>query len=867
MSQRFIVFVLLLYFLSGLSSLAYEVLWVRMLSLVFGVSIFGVVITVAVFMAGLGLGSMFAVKRLRLHRHPLKYFAILECCVALSSLIIPFLFHTIDQWLVGLAPAVPLYVWYSLQFSVVGIILFIPAFLMGVGFPLILKVFDNTPVSLGLIYGLNTLGAAIGALLPLVLLPVLGWMYSLVFVAVIGLSVAASAFFAARRFVAPSASDVASGDSASTQLPSLRLLVAYTGIGSAALILEIGWTRLFGMIFLRTEYVLAIILSIFLVGIGLGSVLARYLRRDFWYSLLPFVVSGFAIAGLWFLPSVSSWIDLSQFDSLFEALVMQGLIIASITLPVTLVFGAWLPLFCHRCGATKIGGAWLYGVNSVGAAFGALIAGFVLIPVVGTNATIVIAAALLLLFSWVWVANKWILWLTPLFVLLSFPVLHMPAVHEIMPDVYAGTQDVYRYEDAVSISHVIERDDGQRLLLADLRRMDASSDPISVESQKNQARLPLLLHPKPTSILFLGLGTGISASGVLVYPDLQATAVELSMGAILSAESWFKPVNGGVMDYINVVRDDAKHFLISDSHLYDVIVGDLFHPDLVGRSALLSRQQFERVRNRLSDDGIFVQWLALNQFETASLDIILRTFREVYPNAVMFLDAFRLALVGPKSNSPSATAVLDNLSRLALSNKQAATGNETPWTWLGRYWGPITTDVGVIQDEWAPQIEFRLPGARYNGELDLVKLLAHMLRQRPHVKQAAIDLLVSDIDFAVFERAYVATELAHRSWLALLQQKNQEGQRLLKLAYQANPKDRWIGFAIADASLASYDSNRPVGLSEREVLQSVLKIRPDHVEALKRLWQLALNEGDSEQARRYYAQLAKLSPLDGFLRQ
>jgi len=890
--QRFVPLVLLLYFLSGLSGLAYEILWVRMLSLVFGVSIFGVVITVAVFMAGLGLGSMFGVKWYSNHRQPLKCFAILEGCVALLSLIIPLLFKTVDQWLVGLAPVVPLSLWYSLQFIVVGLILFVPAFLMGVGFPLILKFFENTSVSLGLIYGLNTLGAALGALLPLILLPVLGWMYSLTFVALIGLSVALAAFLVARRADAASVAgkmqspvepvgDVALSTPTLThntaipnevmpvkltalKLPRVRLLVAYAGIGAAALMLEIGWTRLFGMIFLRTEYVLAIILAVFLVGIGLGSMLARYLKHDVWYVLLPFIVGGFAIAGLWVLPDVSGWVDHYQYNSLLKALSVQGLLIASITLPVTLVFGAWLPLFSRRAGVTNVGGAWLYGVNSVGAAFGALIAGFVLIPLVGTYATIVIAAALLLALSWLWVGNKWGLWFAPMFILLSVPLMTMPAVHKIMPGLYAGTQDVSRFEDAVNISHVIERSDGQRLLLADLQRMDASSDPASVESQKNQARLPLLLHPEPDSVLFLGLGTGISASGALAYPHLNATAVELSKGAILAAESWFKPVNAGVMEHLNVVRDDAKHFLASDRKLYDVIVGDLFHPDLVGRSALLSQQQFERVRKRLSSDGVFVQWLALNQFETESLDIVLRTFKKVYPNAVMFLDAFRLALVGPKSGVPNAAVVLGNLSRLSSINRQNATGNESEWTWLGRYWGPITTSsLGVVQSEWAPQIEFRLPDARYNGELDLVKLLDHMLAQRPHVKQAAIDLSVGDGDFAVFERAYVATELAHRSWLALLQKKNREGQRLLQLAYQANPKDRWIGFAIADAVLASYDvdeaANKP---SERQVLQSVLRVRPDHIDALKRLWQLAINDGDSEQAQVYLMQLKALSPLD-----
>ncbi|WP_455200725.1 hypothetical protein, partial [Kaarinaea lacus] len=112
---------------------------------------------------------------------------------------------------------------------------------------------------------------------------------------------------------------------------------------------------------------------------------------------------------------------------------------------------------------------------------------------------------------------------------------------------------------------------------------------------------------------------------------------------------------------------------------------------------------------------------------------------------------------------------------------------------------------------------------------------------------------------------YIATDLAHRSWLALLRKNSQEGQRLLKLAFQANPKDRWISYAVADATLANYEASRPEGISEKSVLESVLKIRPDHAEALKRLWQLAELEGNAEAAQQYKKRFAELSPLDTLL--
>ena len=863
--KNFLLIVLVLYFLSGLSSLAYEILWVRMLSLQFGVSIFGVVITVAVFMFGLGAGSLIGSRFLVSIKKPLQLFALLELAVAAISLFIPLLFHWLEDWQLGVVKQAPLSVWYLWQFIITGLVLLLPALLMGIGFPMILSVFKTHPSSLGTVYAVNTLGAAFGALLPLMLLPAFGWAISLYLVAGVSVFIGLIAGFLSLRFPITSA-HVEQNDLPAIPASHIITLLAYAGIGAAALMLEIGWTRLFGMVFLRTEYVLAIILAVFLVGIGFGSYFARFLVRGAWFSLLPVFVAVFVLVSLWVLPFATNLIDPNQFTSLNQALLSQGLVITMLTLPVTLAFGAWMPLLNQRLGYSGVGGARLYGANSIGAALGTIFAGFLLIPTVGTYATIVIAALLTVALSLAWNNNKQYIAAIPLLAIVAIPIYKMVPVNALMPRVYADTDDLYHYEDAVNITHIIAKKNGQRLLLADLQRMDASSDPVSVESQRNQVRLPLLLHPDPRSVLFLGLGTGISASSSLAYPRLERTAVELSRGAITAARNWFRPVNNNVVEQTIVIRDDARRFLMTDAEQYDVIVGDLFHPDLVGRSALLSRQQFQRVKSRLNDQGIFVQWIALNQFELHSLQIILRTFKKVFPESVLFVDAFRMALVGSKEPVQGLAAIQQNLSRLDVSGRQLITGGEGEFSWLGRYWGKVPVDdKGPIQDEWSPEIEFRLPQARFSGEMDLAKLIHYSLQVRPHVSQAAQELNVDEQNFAAFERAYIATELAHRSWLALLQKKYNEGQRLLKLAYQANPKDRWIGFAVADATLSNYEMTQPKGISEKTILESILKIRHDHAEVLKRLWRIAEREGNDDAAKTYKSRFAQLSPLDSSL--
>lgn len=857
-----------LYFVSGAASLAYEVLWARMLSVQFGVSIFGAVVTVCAFMAGLGAGSLLGTRVRARVRHPLCCFAMLELGVGLFALLMPVVAQALSEELSALAQDVSVTAWVTLQLVAAFFLLLIPALALGVGFPLLLAATSGTGTSLSRIYGFNALGGVAGALLPLGLLPALGWLATAQCFAVAGIVISVVAFLLAVRLTAPT-------NSSTTVLtiPPKAILLMYAGVGMAALMLQIGWARLFGMIMLRTEYVLAVIIAVFLLGIGSGSVLAKRLLHARWLLILPVAASGAALLTLWLLAPLSRMLEASQFASLASALLAQGAILALLTLPVTFTLGAWLPLLAARSGNDAVHGAWLYGVNSLGAALGTLLAGFVLIPAIGTPATLVIATMLLLTCGLL-LAQARRAWFT-LFVAaaVALPVLSFPPVAALLPRALGDTRDVLVYEDALSLTHVVERNDGQRVLLDDLQRMDAASDPDAVAVQQNQARLPLMLHAQPRTVLFLGMGTGISASGALAYPGLSLTAVELSRGALIAARDWFAPVNHAIVKKMHIVRDDARRFLVSDTAHYDVIIGDLFHPDLAGRSALLSVEQFTRARARLSDGGIFVQWIALNQFDTASLDIVLRSFSRAFPQAVVFIDPFRLALVGSKDRIVNAPEVLVNLARLPQDTRGSATGEEGAWTWLGRYFGPIQSLVradGGVQHEAAPRIEYLLPKARYRGELDLAALLTHLLKQRPAWERAAEELKVPADAREPFEKSYAATELALAGWVATLRGKAEEGNRLLQLAYQANPQDRWVGVALVTPVWNQLETmmqqgahvQDTFGKDARDVLAAILHIRPDHVPALKMLWKLELIADNKVRAEELRARLTQLSPLD-----
>jgi spermidine synthase len=627
--------------------------------------------------------------------------------------------------------------------------------------------------------------------------------------------------------------------------------------------LEMAWTRLYGIVMLRTEYVLAIILAVYLLGTAAGSLLASRADRARWLALaVPLAASGCTLLGLWALPAFSVWMQEQHFASLSSALAVQALALGVCTLPTTIALGAWLPALAHRnfsTGKDPSRAVVLYGANCMGAAVGAVLTVLVAIPLLGTAASVGLAAILLLALGLALGGPRSLAVALPVALAAAWLLRAFPEPKRMLPASGAAVEQLYRYEDALTLNHVTQAVDGQRTLLTDLQHMDASTDPAAVQIQADQARLPLLLHRAPRSILFLGLGTGISASGSLAYAELQRTAVELSPGAIAAARTWFAPINHDVMHNIQVVHDDARHFLAASDRQYDVIVGDLFHPDLAGMSNLLSVEQFQRARNHLSPGGIFTQWIALNQFDRESLYTVLRSFEQVFPNAQIFLDGMHLAMVGSPTPQQMGSAVAANLAGRTAEQIDAITGKEGAATWLGRYWGPISAGLGPVQSETRPVIEFRLPHLRYEEQMPLAEVLQLLLRRRPDAATASAQLAIEPSEQQSFASAYVASELAVQSWLAFLATDTARARQLTRLAFETNPRDHWIASALADELFEAAVQDH--ALEKRPALERILRIDPDHVETLRALWRLDRNSGGATAAAALQ-RLCQVAPLD-----
>ncbi len=283
----------LLFFLSGATGLVYELLWVRVLYQTFGSTIQSVTTVVAAYMGGLGLGAWLLGRRADRHERPAALYGQLEIAIGLFGLASPLVLALAHRIYVGTAAALSLSGASSvaLRFTLAGVVLLIPTTLMGGTLPVLTRAFtaDRAELqrSLGLLYGLNTLGAVVGtALAGFFLIEYVGVRASLLATATVNLALGGIALWlSGSRADAPTAAALDPGrEPREGPSPALRntalLLLGLTAF--AALLDEIAWTRVLVMIVGGSTYAFTLVLLVFLLGIGIGSAVVVALAAPRW---------------------------------------------------------------------------------------------------------------------------------------------------------------------------------------------------------------------------------------------------------------------------------------------------------------------------------------------------------------------------------------------------------------------------------------------------------------------------------------------------------------------------------------------------------------------------------------------------------
>ncbi len=685
--------------LSGTTGLIYEVVWARMLGLVFGATTLAVSTVLASFMGGLALGSALAGRAAARLKRPLRAYGLIELGIAIYALLVPLLFRLVDHVyaLVWQHLHPNFYVFSLWRFVLSGATLLVPTTLMGATLPVLAAVLIRTREfrsnSIARLYTFNLLGAILGTVgAGFFLLPGLGLIKTIYVAAVINVLIGSAAMLLDRGHEASAELDshgrgvIEDNTLASTEASALFdqgkvfWLSCAAISGFVTISTQVAWTRVLTMVIGSSTYAFTIVVALFLIGLSLGAyeigrkARTTNLRRTIFKVELATGVSLLLSLGVINLipelltrvgrrANVGSWGGFLLLQIFAAALlILLPAILMGTVMPLVLVWASGAAASVKLVGRS-------YAINTVGAILGAFGAGFILIPHLGTRFTILLAAA----FSFV-VAGSAFPAMFPkrdrdvvqafavggslILVLASFLVAPKLNLNELSSGAYdslvrvlaksrelgsetgadrprEGRHELLMYEEGPT-STVSVRRDWDITALAINGRTNAS-DGEDMSTQVMLAQLPILLAPSIRNGLIIGFASGVSAGAILQSPIESVVCVELEP-ATIPASRYFEHVNHSPLNdaRLHLVIDDARTYLNGSPDLYDLIMSEPSHPWVPGVANLFTKEFFQLGRQRLNDGGVFVQWLQMYQLSNQSLQSVLATFQTVFPHVMIF---------------------------------------------------------------------------------------------------------------------------------------------------------------------------------------------------------------------------------------
>ena len=670
--------------LSGLAALVYEVVWMRALTFVFGVSAHATATVLCAFMAGLAVGSWAARARAAAATRPLRLYALLEAGIGLWSLLLPWmleaatpLYAVVHRVAGGHPPMVN-----GARFLIAGALLFVPAALMGATVPVLARVAVRRDATVGadlaLLYGLNTLGAVLGTLIAgFVLLGPLGMMGTTLVAAAVNAVVALVAWRRGSGALRPPSIGApagpgergSAGEAIDTGLARLLLAVSCLS-GFTALGWEVLWTRLLVFYVHNSTYAFSAMLAIFLFGLAAGSLLVSRAADRVRDPARAFgtIQVGIAMAAL---AAVHVYTRLPEAAGLFTRVVPIRSVAAAwalvflqaglIMLPSCLLMGAAFPLAARALAGSAHGAsrglATLYAVNTLGTVGGALITGFVLVPLLGLGRT----ATALVLTSLLAGAALWRARPAPArppralrWVLLAALAVAAPIAvptHLFRDALERRFGRVLYYKDQATDTVAVAETrpgllDSRTIFYADGR---GTAGIFSAPENRVSGHLPMLLHPDPQAALVICFGVGNSLAAVGRHPAGRIHCVELSPG-VVEAAPLFQATNRDILSdpRVRLTVEDGRTHLLSTDESYDVVTLEPPEMHTAGVVNLYTREFYELVRRRLRPGAVVCQWLNIRKMEEREFRMLLAAFRAVFPHTTLWQPpkCFGVLLVG-----------------------------------------------------------------------------------------------------------------------------------------------------------------------------------------------------------------------------
>lgn len=730
----------LLFVLSGVSALVYQVAWQRILALHSGVGLFSVSIIVAAFLAGLGLGSHLGgvLSGRTGPRAALRAFALLELLIGLAGFASPFVYY---DWLYPLASPLPATSWLggALHFAV----LIPPTLLMGTSLPFLVRAtvtdVERAGATVGILYGCNLLGAAVGAAAGTwLLMPVLGIRGAIVAAAGANLLVGAGAVWLLR--LTPDASPAraeATVPTADVEAPGgrpLALWLALYGLsGFVALSLEILWFRILDVSVKSTAFTFGTVLGIYLLGNAIGCLVAatrvsrlrRPLRAFLLLQCTLVAYSAALIAGLVALPYGTGplrWFEQywsqygffvlgHEFDAAY-LLLLYGLLPVVIFGPPTVLMGISFPVLQRavhddpRSSGRKVG--FLQAANILGCVAGALLIGLAALDVLGTSGSFRLLVGVGLAFAALGAWHYGRVFLAPALALVLLLAV-FPGQESLWRRLHGvpGKRAAFFKEDATGVVAVTPElgTPGRRWRISVNGKGNSWFPFGGVHTTLGAA--PMAMHAGPLDVAIVGLGSGDTAwaaassrevTSITVY-ELSAPQEEL-LRRLVRADHLpdLQALLGDAR--VRVVVADGRKGLAAGEARYDVIEADAVLPSAAYSGNLYSVEFFEIAAKRLGPGGLMCTW--------APTARVRRSFCRVFPHVVAVGDGD--VLIG--SNDPIPWTPDEWTRRLAASRAYLGESRfQEVLTALGKA-KPLAgcaDDEGTLNHDLFPRDEFARP--------------------------------------------------------------------------------------------------------------------------------------------------------------
>ena len=748
-----------LFLCSGISSLIFEIVWVRLLTVILGNTVFAVSTVLTVFMGGMALGSFLAGRIIDRRNDPLRVYAILEIAIGVLGLLLTTLLNqsgSVYVWIHGALGGHPVLL-YAARYLFAFCLLAVPTTLMGATLPVLSKFTVDRQsvvgVNIGRLYALNTFGAAFGTYLAgFWLIGGIGVRLTVGVAALVSVCVGFLAWHYQKRVAEIAGKDEGSlptpepVDAGVAGLPAdgarpaaFRLLIpfAFMVSGFASLGYEVIWTRVLIFFLSNTVYAFSTMLTVYLIGIGFGSlVVSKFVDR--WKHVVAglgviqlgiglFVLGTVYVFG-WFGRALAPLGD--HYPMWQDTAIRFGKAFALLLVP-TFLCGATFPVVgrIHTVNFHRIGRSIgeLYTWNTIGSIAGSAVTGFVLMPALGLQTGLILLCCLnvgmgILLcavepgFSPV---RRWVTVLV-LVGIVGGGFVGMPRqVFRRMQEVtWSSGELVFYEEDPISTVSVRRRGSELSILMDNIDV--AGTAPIYMDSHKSLGHLPMLLHPNPEKVFVLGFGAGGASYAISTYPEVvRIDAAELC-GAVAEAAKLLPMVNHNVYadERFHMHINDGRHFLLTSEETYDVISVDLLLAGCAGAGSLYTREFYELCYERLSEDGVMVQWISPSHIPFPYTKMILRTACDVFPHASLWLARHHNHVILAVSKSPFQVdfkRLIERMGTPAVQRDLEEVHLGDPYSFLSYFVGaddalvPLLEEAGPLNTDDHPLVEYGLP--------------------------------------------------------------------------------------------------------------------------------------------------------------